>query len=350
MGRNSELIRQWKVLQRIAGARGNTIPKLATDLDVSPRTIRRDLDALQLAGFPVYDETINGTKFWRMETKPMGALARKGLTFSELSALYFSRALIECFAGSHLLRDLQSALDKFEGAFSPAMKKFLDRLPKVITAKREYAKRQDTNTYRMTARLLDAILGRRVVSMQYHSFQSRREKLYVVHPYRLVHAQGGLYLIAFVPAYSEMRTFALERIKHASVQEETFEPVAELDTDPFTNSLGVHRGPTCTVKLRFHAQVAAFVKERTWHSTQEVKDRSDGSVVMTLQVSDDYALRSWILGFGRLVRVLGPAHLVTWVRDELGQMQDQYVSGEMASSDSEVQPSLPFVFSRLASA
>jgi hypothetical protein len=28
----------------------------------------------------------------------------------------------------------------------------------------------------------------------------------VVHPYRLIHAQGGLYLIAFVPAYAEVRT------------------------------------------------------------------------------------------------------------------------------------------------
>jgi predicted DNA-binding transcriptional regulator YafY len=120
------------------------------------------------------------------------------MTFSELSALYFSRALIECFAGAHLLRDLQSALDKFEAAFSPAMKKFLDRFPKVIGAKREYAKRQDTNTYQMTARLLDAILGRHAVSMRYHSLQSRREKPYLVHPYRLIHAQGGLSLIADV--------------------------------------------------------------------------------------------------------------------------------------------------------
>jgi HTH domain len=46
MGRNTELARQWKVLQRIAAARGNTIPRLAEDLEVSTRTIRRDLDAL----------------------------------------------------------------------------------------------------------------------------------------------------------------------------------------------------------------------------------------------------------------------------------------------------------------
>jgi predicted DNA-binding transcriptional regulator YafY len=350
MGRNSELIRQWRLLQQIASARGNTIPKLAEDLDVSTRTVRRDLEALQHAGFPVYDDVVNGTKFWRLDPKALGALARSGLTLSELAALYFSRALIECFAGTHLRHDVESAFDKLESALSPAMKKFLDRLPRVITAKREHAKRQDTQTYQMTARLLDAILGQRVVSMQYHSVQSRREKLYVVHPYRLIHVQGGLYLFAFVPAYSEFRTFALERIKRASVQEETFEPVAELDSDPFKNSLGVHRGPTSKVQLRFHPQIARSVKERTWHASQQFKDRSDGSVVMTLEVSDDYALRSWILGFGRAVKVLAPAALVDWTREELDAAHQQYVSGELAPVDSDVQPSLPFLFGRLASA
>ena len=61
-----------------------------------------------------------------MDAKAFGALARSGLSLSELSALYFSRALLECFAGTHLLADLQSALVKFEGALSPPMKKFLE--------------------------------------------------------------------------------------------------------------------------------------------------------------------------------------------------------------------------------
>ena len=73
------------------------------------------------------------------------------------------------------------------------------------------------------------------------------------------------------------------------------------------------------VQLRFHPQIAASIKERTWHASQQFKDRSDGSVVMTLEVSDDYALRSWILGFGRFVRVLAPAHLVDWIQEELDQ-------------------------------
>ena len=56
-------------------------------------------------------------------------------------------------------------------------------------------------------------------------------------------------------------------------------------------SLGVHTGPTVKVRMRFAPQVASFVKERTWHESQQLKDRPDGSVVMTMTVSDDYALR-----------------------------------------------------------
>jgi predicted DNA-binding transcriptional regulator YafY len=62
---------------------------------------------------------------------------------------------------------------------------------------------------------------------------------------------------------------------------------------------------------------------------------------MTLEVSDDYALRRWILGFGRSVRVLEPASLADWVLEELDEAREQYVSGEFENGDS--LPTLPFI-------
>jgi predicted DNA-binding transcriptional regulator YafY len=352
MHRNKELIRQWTLLQQVARVRDSTIPTLASDLGVSTRTIRRDLAALQEAGFPIYDATINGTKFWRIETKSLGALARSGLTFSELCALYFSRALLECFAGTHLLADVQSALGKFEAALTPQMKKFLDRLPGVVTATPRGAKRHDATTYQAIAKLLEAILHQRVVAMRYHSQASRREKDYDVHPHRLVHAQGGLYLWAFVPAYGELRTFAVERVRHVSLQEQTFTPIAELDADPFKHSMGAYRGAaagTCKVQVRFHPRLGPYIKERSWHPSQRLKEGADGSVVLTMEVCDDYTLRSWILSFGRGARVLAPAELVEWMAAELDQAGRQYgPGGFLPPFDDEAQPLLPFGFERLA--
>ncbi len=351
MGRNKELIRQWNLLRRLAAGRTNTIPRMAADLGVTTRTIRRDLAALQTAGFAIYDHTVNGTKFWRMDAKALGALARTGLTFAELCALYFSRALLECFAGSHVLGDLESALDKFEAALSPAMKKFLDKLPRAIKVKGVSPKRAGRDVYDTTSRLLQAVMHREVVGMRYHSLSSGRDKDYTVHPYRLVYAQGGLYLMAFVPAYSEIRTFAIDRIKRLTPREETFTAVAELDAEPFEHSLGVHRGPATKVQLRFRPEVAPAIQERTWHPSQQFRVRADGSVVMTLEVSDDYALRAWIMGFGHYVRVLAPASLADWAIDELERARDQYADGGSARRyDSDAQPALPFLFNRLAEA
>jgi hypothetical protein len=72
---------------------------------------------------------------------------------------------------------------------------------------------------------------------------------------------------------------------------------------------------------------------------------------MTLLVSDDYALRSWILGFGRFVRVTAPAHLVEWVEEELDRAHQQYASGAgVPVADSDLQPGLPFLFNQLVTA
>lgn len=340
-GRNSELIRQWTMLRELANTRTNTIAGLARRLECSERTVRRDLDALQAAGFPVEEEEVNGSKFWRLPQKAMAGLERSGLTFGELSTLYLSRALFECFGQSHLLTDLCTALDKVEAALSPAMRKFLDRLPKAISAKSPQPKQHAKHTPAITLRLVEAIIDRRIVSMKYDSSHSRRLKTYSVHPYRLVHAQGGLYLVGYVPAYQEVRTFAVERIRQAAADKGTFEPVADLGADPFADSMGVYRGgQTCRVQLKFPPSMAPRVKERRWHQSQQFKDRADGSTVMTLDVTDDYALRSWILAFGSGVRVLSPVALVEWAAAEADAIRALYPD-IILDVDRSLQPMLP---------
>ena len=56
MPRNAEVIRQWTILREIERARGGgvTIDDLASLCKVTTRTIRRDLQALEVTGFPLY--------------------------------------------------------------------------------------------------------------------------------------------------------------------------------------------------------------------------------------------------------------------------------------------------------
>jgi predicted DNA-binding transcriptional regulator YafY len=323
--RNAEVIRQWSILRDLEASRRLTIDDLAQRTGVTTRTIRRDLEALQAAGFPLFDEVHDGKKYWTLEHRAFRRLDDTGFTLAELSALYFSRTLVECLAATPFQGDVRRAFDKLANALTPGMRQFLDRLPLVMQAKREVGARATAARGKEMAQLLDATLHHRRASIRYHSFSSDREKEYLIEPYRLVFAQGALYVFAFVPEYKQLRTFAVDRIRTLSVTEDRFEP-QDLPEDTFAHSMGVHQGtPPQRIEVAFDVRIARYVKERVWHQSQQAEDRPDGTVVVTLHVSNDFTLRNWILGFGALARVLSPPELVMQIRDELAEAHAQYV-------------------------
>jgi predicted DNA-binding transcriptional regulator YafY len=327
MPRNAEVIRQWSILRDLEASRRLTIDDLAKRTAVTTRTIRRDLEALQASGFPLFDELIDGKRYWTLEAKAFKRLDDTGFTLAEMSALYFSRTLVECLAATPFQQDVASAFDKLAAALTPGMRQFLDRLPLVIQAKGaspRAGEAEDIKTNREhIAKLLDATLNHRRATMQYFSMSSNREKEYVIEAYRLVYSNGGMYLMAFVPEYKELRTFSVDRIRGISLHEERFTPSAIPDA-AFEHSLGVNEGPPEHIELAFEPRIATYVRERRWHASQKSADRPDGGVVLSLDVCNDWALRSWILGFGPLVRVLKPAALATQIQDEMKRAAERY--------------------------
>ena len=339
--RNAEVIRQWSILRDLEASRRVTIDDLAERTGVSTRTIRRDLEALQAAGFPLFDEVHDGKKYWTLEQRAFRRLDDTGFTLAELTAIYFSRSLVECLAATPFQRDVRSAFDKLADALTPGMRHFLDRLPLVIQAKAEpgsqslgddpsipaTASRQTAPRSARLAQLVDATLNHRRAIMRYHSFSSDREKEYRIDPYRLVFAQGGFYLVAYVPEYGALRTIAVERIQSLSLTEERFEPV-ELPADAFENSLGVNQGAPERIEIVFEPRIARHIKDRVWHPSQHTEEAADGKLRMTLNVCNDFALRSWILGFGPLAKVISPPELVRQIEDEANRTRLQYAEVE----------------------
>jgi len=325
--RNAEVIRQWQILREIETRRGGgvTIHDLAALVSVSTRTIRRDLQALQEAGFAVFDEgEENETKRWRLDGAPFRAV-QEGLSVSDVAALYLSRTVVEGISGWPLADELRTAFEKLERALNPRMREFLSTLPQVISSKA--GPRSPSHSVRQIdtpRRLFDAVRDRRVVEMKYFSAAASATKTYTVQPYRLALAQGGLYLMAWVPAYDEFRTFATERIERLSVSEDTFKRTRELPARLFDSSMGVFTGDPERIEVEFTPQVSMVVRSRIWHDSQELRDLPDGGIHMTLLVSNDWALRSWLLGFGASVRVVAPLALAAAIADECRRSLDAY--------------------------
>jgi predicted DNA-binding transcriptional regulator YafY len=324
--RNQEVIRQWRVLHALESSRhGATIDGLAGELEVTTRTIRRDLAALQEAGFALYDERDeDGRVRWRIDGHVLKGL-ETGFTLAELCALYLSRHLLESVAGSPFQRDLTNAFGRLGKILSPRMRQFLDRLPSVLAAKPGPRARGGSSSADIVARLLEATLHFRVTTMRYDSVSSARVKDYVVHPHRLAFAQGGLYLLAYVPDYKDVRTFAVDRIASASLEKQTFTPPKQpIGEDVFANSLGVNTGPAERVEIEFDARVAPYVRARVWHASQQISDAEEGGLRLTMNVCHDWALRSWLLSWGPFARVVSPPGLAAEITTDLQSAAARY--------------------------
>ncbi len=332
MPRNAEVIRQWTILRAIEQARatGVTIDELATECAVTTRTIRRDLQALEEAGFPLFDDRSHddGRTRWRVNGQALKGVAA-GLTVAELCALYFSRSLVESLAATPFREDVESAFEKLATVLTPHMRAFLDQLPRVIATKPDPLRRTAVNgphQQQIVGRALEATLHHRQATLTYHSRSSERTKEYVIHPYRLAYAQGGLYLLAYVPEYGEVRTFAVERVQALSLLADRFTPLEELPDTAFPHSLGVHTGPPEHIEIAFEPAVADYVRTRLWHPSQQLTDTAGGGIAMTLQVCIDRTLHSWILSFGPFARVIAPERLARDIADQFEEARARYAS------------------------
>ncbi len=313
------------ILREIEVSHGKTIRQLAEMTNVTTRTIRRDLEALQEAGFPLYDVSDDGPKRWKLGRRPFQELDQTTFSLAELSALYFSRALVERLAIPTFEEDLKSAFAKLESALGPRMRQFLDRLPQALQAKPGPTRTHDDDHQRkVTVRLLDAVLHHRRLTMRYHSLSSKREKTYQIDPYRLVYAQGSLYLFAYVALYQQVRTFAVERIQQLTPLDETFTPVEDVTEAAWPHSLGIYHGKPEQVQLEFASEIAPYVQERTWHPSQMTTLRKNGALALTMNVSLDNSLQNWIRSFGSSVRVISPQTLIDNITDDLERTRAHY--------------------------
>ena len=330
MERHTEIVRQWRILLALESrARGLTLAEaqeIAGD-GVSDRTIRRDLDALAQAGFPIETSKRDGRTNYLLNRDVFRGVSATGFSLSELCALHLSRTVLTAVARGPFQDSLASAFDKLYDALPSSMWKFIESLPAALAAK-DHASRPAVASGKAIDALMNAILARRRVRMRYHSFSSQQTKDYVVEPYRLAYAQGGLYLQAFVPEYSEMRTFAAQRIEHAVALEETFNPLADAPVDVFPHSLGAFSGTPEMVVIEFSVAEAPYVRERQWHATQRIEELPGGRLRLTLNVVIDWELQAWVMGFGPAAKVIMPDAFARRIVESLEETRATYLRTE----------------------
>ena len=329
MTRGEAVCRTWQLIQLLDSPCGRTLQEFEDKLGCSRRTVMRDLQGLQRAGFPIYDERCGREKLWKFVE---GFKSRIPPPFSlvELMALYFARALCRPLEGTALHESLQGAFKKISYLLPQESVRFLGELEKAVTSRPGPFK--DYSQYRELIQTVAlARVERESLDIVYDSFARRQITRRRIDPYHLCYFQGGVYVIGNDHLRGEIRIFALERLKEIDRSGNKFDMPEDFDFETYMESaLGIFRGPTIEVKVKFAPSLAPYVLERQWHSSQRIEEHSDGSVLLSLKVADSLELRRWVLSFGAEAEVLEPESLRREIQEEAQALVDQLERWDMA--------------------
>lgn len=335
MPRGDQLSRQWRIIQAlIASRRGKSVPELAAMVGCHTRTVYRDLEALQAAGFPVTTEREGHRMVWSLLDSARRPLPIP-LNLSELLALYFGRRLAEVWRGTVFHDALASLFDKIRALLPAEMTGELDRAGAGLSVRASPVKRHAAYRDRLEA-VRRAISERRCLELAYRARSGGETTRRRVAPYRLMYFDGAFYLIGFCHLRQDLRVFALDRIRRLEPTEERFEPPAESAIESrLQASFGVFQGPAETVRVRFAAEVADFIREKEWHPSQQLAREPDGALLFTAEVAVTEEIKRWILGWGARAEVLAPARLRADIRREGREMVRRYRESSAAPAPAE---------------
>ncbi len=325
--RGDQLARQWKLIQRLAHSRvGVGIDDLAEEMECVRRTVYRDLDALMYAGFPIVSEKRDNRVFYRfLESFRFGDVP---FTPDEILALVFSEDLLRCLEGTVFHDSIRSAFAKIRSGLGPELSDYLSRLTESFRVlpgpHKSYSHLHDSIQI-----LNDAVLSHCTVRMCYRTGHSGESSERDLDPYHVWYQSGGLYVVGLDHKSNELRTFAVDRIEKIKATDSEFVIPDDFDFDDhIRSSFGVVAEAADRVRIEFSPTWATYVKERTWHPSQTVRELENGALLLSMEVGSTAELRSWILSFGAGAKVLAPGSLRSQVRQELKRALATYRSTE----------------------
>ena len=200
-----------------------TAQDLAEQLEVSERTIYRDLDALGMAGIPVYAERGPGGGYSLVD----GYQTRlTGLTSAEIRALFLSPSIGPTIdlGMSHALDD---ALLKLSASLPQEARVHIEQAQQRIyidSPRTPHSERIDA----LLSCVQDAVWNDYRLSLVYqHDTMSRERKQYLVDAYGLVTKASRWYLIG--ASNGTIHTFSVEHILLIERTTEVFERPADFD-------------------------------------------------------------------------------------------------------------------------
>ncbi len=318
MARNEQLIRQHKLLYILEGSRyGLRLDELTHQLKedaglsrLSDRTVRRDLEALQLAGFDLDSEQTPRGTVWKLGPG-LRNIPKVEASITELVGLSVIRDLTTPFTGTIYWQGIESLWQKLRQSLPESLWRHFDKLRRHMIVLGVLPKSYDRHQGKLRV-LNSAIEKHQVVSLVYRRAGSPQATAREVHPLLIVIYNANLYLIAQDPRYTGdegIRKYKIDRCRKVEALDRYFQPPDDFDPQQhFENSLGVYTAERAhRFVIRLANEVVDWVEETPWHMQQTIDRDSEGGALLTIPSAYEEEILPKVMSLGPLAEVLEPA-------------------------------------------
>ncbi|MFN7135441.1 MAG: helix-turn-helix transcriptional regulator, partial [Myxococcales bacterium] len=298
-------------IEMLIKSRGHvSFRELLDELEVSPATLKRDLEYLRdQLGAPIeYDRFLNGYKFGAEFRGQKHELPGLWFNERELYSLLMTHQLLSELDGQGTLsRHLQPLLERVHqmlGTTDAEAKAIVKRVKIISPARRPVPSK-------FFELIGEALVKRRRVSMRYFSRGRGEVSQREVSPQRLVHYRNTWYLDGWCHRSDGLRRFALDAVEAVELSGARARDIplkrveAEMDA-----GYGIYAGASPRwARLVFSAHAARWVRNEEWHPAQRGRPEPDGSYSLEVPYTDPTELVMNLLHFNADVRILAPTSL-----------------------------------------
>jgi len=287
---------------------GQRLASVAESLGVDPQTIRRYVRAMagefvtEDGEQPQFVIEKKGGEDWLVRRPRLGEGSETSIY--HLVSVYFALEYFKMLGQNVVALSVEEVLEKVELLLPKKHRELLADLPRKFYnapwAPKDYSRHVD-----ILEDVIQAVVYQKVIEMTYKP-AGRAPEQYLVRPLTLLHHKGGFYLVAKPSKRKKPVYFNIERIREIKLTEKKFDyPKSFHPAQMLDGAFGIFTGPAKVFKLKFAPTLSEYIAGRKWHRSQKIRTRKDGSVVLTLKVTDSEEVRSWIRSFGKKVKVLG---------------------------------------------
>lgn len=286
--------------------------QITNRFDITPRTVYRDIKALEEAGVPIAGDSRTGFSLVEGFKLPP-------LMFTEKEAFAFLAAekLVDRFSDAGLKEGYKSGIDKIKSVMRLAEIKAMDNFTDNVSSL-DLRFKNPADSQNILQHLMSEIFKRKKVQISYFSYSRQEASIRKVDPIGIFFSMSHWYLIAFCNTKKDYRTFRVNRIQEIINTDKDFEqkhpPLSSLlkslkDKDNLQE-----------VIIEVSKNDLSFIDDSKYYQGLITEKDKEDKVELHFMIFSIDRFARWYLSYIDIAKIISPNSLKTAVK---GILQNQ---------------------------